>query len=326
MTASLTSFQKKLCNALQRGLPVSAQPFAQIAESLGRTEMDVLRETRALKAAGLIRRLSATLNQRALGMASTLVTAHVPQETLEAVAQAVNRLSGVSHNYLREHRYNLWFTLQEATPDRLHATLLDLGKQFGVDFHSLPVTRVFKLDVRFDLECDEDVLEHDRYDVPGSEPVELRPEHKHVLSRLRDDLEITSRPFDHLHTAELGENEVLRLLTELHDLGVIRRIAAVMNHRKLGYAANVMFAAEVPPEAVVEAGRRLARFRAVSHCYERETFEGWPYNLFAMMHARRMDPIRRAVAGFTKQGDVRSYEMLSTKAELKKQPVRHEFL
>ncbi|MEN6333032.1 MAG: radical SAM protein, partial [Phycisphaerales bacterium] len=157
----LTDLQKRLCNRLQDGLPFCPRPFAEIAEALDSTEAEVLERTRAMKESGVIRRLSAVINPRALGMASTLVTAHVPADRIDAVAAAVNALAGVSHNYLREHRYNLWFTLQESSVDRIAETLAGLRGQFGVEFHSLPVTQVFKLDVRFDPEIDETLTQDD---------------------------------------------------------------------------------------------------------------------------------------------------------------------
>jgi DNA-binding Lrp family transcriptional regulator len=258
-------------------------------------------------------------------MASTLVTAHVPGDQIDSVAAAVNALAGVSHNYLRGHHYNLWFTLQEPSFERIDETLSKFKRQFGVEFHSLPVTQVFKLDVRFDPE-DEDSLTQDAYEIPAAEPASLRPEHKRLLGSLQQGIETTSRPFDVLRQDGQSSEDVLRLLTELNALGVLRRIAAVMDHRKLGYTMNVMFAAEVPAESVADAGRSLARFRAVSHCYERRTFEGWSYNLFAMLHARSETTITRTIREFAKVADVRSHLLLPTVAELKKQPVRHTFL
>jgi DNA-binding Lrp family transcriptional regulator len=325
VSVSLTDFQKRLCNRLQEGLPFCSQPFAEIARVLDSTEAEVLEQTCELKKSGVIRRLSAVINPRALGMASTLVTVHVPADRIDAVAAAVNALAGVSHNYLREHHYNLWFTLQEPSPDRIAETLRGLQGQFGIEFHSLPVTQVFKLDVRFDPE-DDDSLTHDVYEVPVVEPASLRPEHKRLLESLQRGIEVTSRPYDALRLDKQTPEGVLHLLIELSALGVLRRIAAVMDHRRLGYTTNVMFAAEVPAESIVEAGRKLARFRAVSHCYERRTFEGWPYNLFAMLHARSEAAVTRTIHEFTTTADVRSYRLLPTVTELKKQPVRHTFL
>lgn len=327
MSIPLTDFQKRLCSRLQEGLPLCSQPFAEIAEALGSTEAEVLEQTLALKASGVIRRLSAFINHRTLGVASTLVTAHVPPDRIDRVAAAVNALAGVSHNYLREHHYNLWFTLQAESPDRIDETLLYLHGQLGIEFHSLPVTHVFKLDVRFDLEHDDDTLLHDAYEVPGTEPVPLRPEHKQVLNRLQQGIDVVSHPFDALGDVEATHaSSVLPLLVELNALGVLRRVAAVMDYRKLGYTINVLFAVEVPAGFIVQAGQSLARFRAVSHCYERRTFEGWPYSLFAMLHARSETVIERTVDAFTAAADVRSCCLLPTVAELKKQPVRHKFL
>ncbi len=323
MTCELTDVQKRLCHRLQCGLPLSARPFAEIAAEVGGNEADVLRQTRDLMAVGIIRRLSVQINYRALGLSSTLVTGHVPEAQLAEVTSAVNRLPGVSHNYLRRHHFNLWFTLQERSPEQIRVTLLDLQTRFSVDLHSLPVTRVFKLDVRFDLENADAVLFQGVESAPGMQRVEISDEHKRVLARLQDGLEATSRPFDAVRPEAIDEERHFALLGELIDLGVIRRIAGVLNHHKLGFSANVMFAGQVAPARVIEAGRRLARFGTVSHCYERETFEGWPYNLFGMLHGRNMAQIQHTIDTFTVSSDVTAFELLPTQAELKKQPARH---
>ena len=101
MSVQLTPLQKRLCNILQEGLPVCPRPFAEIAKVLDSSEEIILRQIRELKKQGVIRRLGAMINYRALGRVSTFVTAHVPQEDLQEVAEAVNKLAGVSHNYLR---------------------------------------------------------------------------------------------------------------------------------------------------------------------------------------------------------------------------------
>ena len=326
MSAALTDFQKQLCNRLQRGLPVCSQPYAEIAKALDSHEADVLEQTSALKATGIVRRIAAVVNHRALGFSSTLVTAHVPTEPLPLVTEAVNALPGVSHNYLRHHRFNLWFTLQEKSAAQVQATLLGLQAKFGIDFHSLPVTKIFKLDVRFDAESDDGVLLQDVERVPRAEAVVLTDAHRQVLTALQGGLEVASRPFEKVRPEGMTESDLFARLTELIESGVIRRIAGVLNHHKLGFAANVMFAGQVDPEHVVEAGRWLAHSGTVSHCYERQVFEGWPYNLFAMLHGRTMAQIQHTLDHFSATGHVREFELLPTQAELKKQPVRHSFL
>ena len=199
MSLSLTKFQKRLCNALQDGLVVCSRPFTEIARKLDSDEETVLQQTRELKDAGVIRRIRAMTDYRALGRTSTLAAAHVPQEDLPEVADAVNSLEGVSHNYLRDHFYNLWFTLQGPTAEQIEATLSNLSERLGVDFHSLPVTRFFKLDVRFDAieaeprDCSDFHVPKGQTQRPAS--VVLNAKEKLILSKLQDDLAVVSEPF-----------------------------------------------------------------------------------------------------------------------------------
>ena len=319
----LTKFQKQLCNALQEGLPICSRPFDDLAKFLNTDERKVLQEIKELKKAGVIRRICALINYRAGGKTSTLVAAHIPEENLQEVTEAVNSLRGVSHNYLRSHYYNLWFTLQAEFTEQIEVTLSNLSGRLGIDFYSLPVKRAFKLDVRFDTEGQ--LLSQDVEQAPKSETVELDENQKRILSKLQDELDVIAEPFDFLCGEVLEKQEVLRIIAELIDKGVIRRIAAVLDHRKLGFVANVLFACKVPQDKIVEAGKRLARFGIVSHCYERKTFGDWPYNLFAMMHGRSMGEIQHVINKFVEAEKIDSFELLPTAAELKKQPVKHQF-
>jgi len=329
MSVRLSKLQKQLCNELQTGLPVCPRPFARLAESLNSDEKKVLQEIEKLKGAGVIRRISALINYRALGLTGTLVAAHIPEENLQEVAEAINSLDNVSHNYLRRHYYNLWFTLQAESLKQIELTLSNLSARFGIDFHSLPVERVFKLDVRFDAESQGQLLLQDveqaHEQIPNDKTVKLSNSQKLILSKLRDDLALTPKPFDFLCSEGLEEQEILKILTELVDKGVIRRIAGIINHRKLGFVANILFCCEVGRDGVVEAGKRLARFGIVSHCYQRRPLKDWPYNLFAMMHGRSMGDIQHAINKFIKAEKINSYELLPTAAELRKQPVKHHF-
>jgi DNA-binding Lrp family transcriptional regulator len=325
LSLRLTRLQKKLCNELQDGLSICSRPFADLAQFLNSDEQTLLREIRQLKEAGLIRRIRALINHRALGLVSTLVAAHVGEENVQAVAQAINSLDGVSHNYLRKHNYNMWFTLQAPSEKEIEVTLSNLSQRVGVDFHSLPVERVFKLDVRFDAQGEAQPEVEQAVRVPKDQTVELTDREKQILSRLQGELEVTSKPFDFLRGQGLSEQQVLAYIRGLIDKGVIRRIAAVVDYRKLGYVANVMFCCAVGPQRVVEAGEKLALFRIVSHCYERRTFQDWPYNLFAMMHAQSMGQIQHVVDKFVQAEKIDSFDLLPTEAELKKRPVSYHF-
>ncbi len=150
MALRLTKLQKRLCNVLQEDLPICWEPFDDLAKYLGTDEKTLLQQIAQLKELGVVRRFRALINYRALGMKSTLVAAHVPAESLQAVTEAVNAMETVSHNYLRQHHYNMWFTLQARSTQKIELTLSDLTGRFGMEFYSLPVVHFFKLDVRFD--------------------------------------------------------------------------------------------------------------------------------------------------------------------------------
>ncbi len=324
MTLRLTKLQKQLSGVLQDGLPICQRPFDDIARFMGITEQIVLRQTTRLKAAGVIRRIAALINYRTLGFSSTLVAAHIPPENLPEVTAAVNSLENVSHNYLRTHHYNLWFTLQTSSLEEADITLANLSARFGLDFHSLPVEHIFKLDVRFDPDNQNELLDS-APQVPTSEIVHLNDTEKLLLAKLQNDLQVIAKPFDFLCAEDLAIEDILRILTELTDKGVIRRIAAALDHHKLGFVANVLFVAKVGPDRIIEAGKALARFGIVSHCCQRRCFENWPYNLFAMMHSRSMGEIQHIIDRFTQAQKIDSFELLPTAAELKKQAVKYRF-
>jgi DNA-binding Lrp family transcriptional regulator len=320
----MTKLQKQLCNALQEGLPICQKPYADLAEFLNSTEKAILQETGELKEAGVIRRICALINYRALGLTGTLVAAHIPEENLQQVIEAVNSLENVSHNYLREHYYNLWFTLQAESREQIEVTISNISGRFGIDFYSLPVERVFKLDARFDAEG-EGQLFSDIEQVPNGKMVEINKTEKQILSKLEGDLDVLSEPFDFLCSEGLETDEVLRIIQGLIDKGVIRRIAAVIDHRKLGFVANILFCSKVPADKIIEAGKALARFGMVTHCYQRKPVEDWPYNLYAMMHGRSMGEIQHLINKFTEAQRIDLFELLPTAAELKKERVKHQF-
>ena len=322
---NLTQLQKQLCTRLQQGLPVCERPFDNIADELGENVENLLEQIRQLKNEGFIRRFRPIINHRALGKSGTLVTAHVPEERLQEVGERINALSGVSHNYLREHFYNLWFTLQAQSDSEIEHILKDLHECFSIEFHHLPVVRTFKLNVRFDITDNKKDTQNKAVSKPKDETVVLNEDEKNILSKLQNELEITETPFSFLSSENFPIEDVLKIIRRLIERGVIRRIAAVIDYRQVGFTANALFACEVPQEKIIEAGEKLAASELVSHCYERKTFEGWPYNLFAMMHSKSMEEIQKQVRDFIESEKIKSHALLPTITELKKEPVQHKF-
>lgn len=143
---------KKILNLIQENFPVTTRPFLRIAEQTGCDEREVLVRVKRMKEEGVIRRIGAVFDLRMLGFKSTLCAARVPEEKVADFAAAVNSLDGVTHNYRRDNAYNIWFTLIMAGEDAIAATLENIKKETGVDdILSLPATRTFKINAKFDV-------------------------------------------------------------------------------------------------------------------------------------------------------------------------------
>ena len=317
----LSAFEKRLCNALQSGLPIKKRPYAEIGRALGSNEDATLKQTRELVKRGIIRRIGAVVNWRAIGKASTLVAAACASgENLKRVVAAVKAMEGVSHNYLREHRYNLWFTLQADSQKNIEAILGDLSQRFGVAFHGLPVERTFKLDVRFDAESEGQKLLKPAIEVGQRGRAKLDEIDRRILAALetgpfdkaRGGLEVVAQPYEVLCKDGLTIDEVLSRIEGMIGRGAINRLGAIVDQHKLGFAANAMFVCRANGRRAVEIGKALAHLQNVSHCYERRPFKGWPFNLFAMMHGRSMAEIRRAAEAFVKAEGIEKWDVLRT--------------
>jgi DNA-binding Lrp family transcriptional regulator len=145
-----------------------------------------------------------------------------------------------------------------------------------------------------------------------------------VILALQRDLTITPRPF--LEVAEhlgIREEELLAAISSLMVRGYIRRFGATLRHQKSGYAANALVAWAVPESELKHIGEKLASQRAVSHCYARRPAEGWPYNLYTMIHGRTPEDCVKIAARMAADTGISTYEMLFSETELKKTTMRY---
>ncbi len=143
---------RRLLNRVQSDFPVTPQPYATIGQELGMREAEVLERLTRLKDAGLIRRIGGNFSPEKLGFVSTLCAARVPADEVDRFAAVVNRYTGVTHNYLRENDYNVWFTFIAPSMDEIEANLAAIRNVTGVtDIMNLPATRVFKIRAKFDV-------------------------------------------------------------------------------------------------------------------------------------------------------------------------------
>jgi DNA-binding Lrp family transcriptional regulator len=145
----MDEMDKAILNEIQSHFPIVSRPYEEVGERVGATEAEVVRRVQAMLDRGVIRRLGANFTSRKLGYTSTLCAAHVPPELLERFVEVVNRYPGVTHNYLRQHHFNVWFTLIAESTARLDQILAEISAASGVEVLSLPAQEIFKIKVDF---------------------------------------------------------------------------------------------------------------------------------------------------------------------------------
>jgi DNA-binding Lrp family transcriptional regulator len=360
MTA-LTPFQCDVLAAVQEPLPLCERPFERLAAGLHCTEQTLLDEIRRLKADGLIRRYRPQLRYRAMGRSAVLAAAAVPEERFDQTAAIVSALSSVSHNYQRDGRLNLWFTLQGASIDEIDAALDRLRQTAGLPFFSFPALTVYKLDVQFDPAgpgprwFEPRRVGRAHHEIGASHWFEScrvgRAHHEIGASHWFESCRVGHAHHDARHgTKPLTPDEInviqaiqmelpleprpfeamlkdaavsdpMTVLRSLADKGVLSKIAAVLNYPRLGYTANAMVCAVVDDARIDPLGQALAQIPAVTHCYHRRPCPDWPYTLYAMFHADTLDRIADFVRSFFHTHNIADFNLLPTVRELKKSPV-----
>ena len=148
----MDDLDRSIINIIQSDFPIAPRPYAEVAKRLDLPEEDILERVHALKEEGIIRRIGASFNSRKLDFSSTLCAARVPEEKVEAFVKTVNRFPGVTHNYLRNSPYNVWFTFIAETMDEIEESLEIIRQETGVvEIRNLPALRTFKIKVDFAL-------------------------------------------------------------------------------------------------------------------------------------------------------------------------------
>jgi DNA-binding Lrp family transcriptional regulator len=148
---NLSSSEYRILDIIQSHFPLESRPYAAVGRALGLTEAEVLAYVRALKGKGIIRRLGPNFQSSTLGFRSTLCAAKVPPEKLDAFIAEVNACPGVTHNYLRKHEYNVWFTLIGPSWEAVCETLNAVSEKTGIAILNLPAEKLYKIRVDFPM-------------------------------------------------------------------------------------------------------------------------------------------------------------------------------
>ncbi|HZD36105.1 MAG TPA: AsnC family transcriptional regulator [Nitrososphaeraceae archaeon] len=324
---TIDSLDKQILNEIQWQFPLVNRPFLEISKRYNISEDEVLERIRTLKRTGLIRQINAIFDTRRLGYKSTLVAFSVLQDKLEQVANVVNSHPGVSHNYERNHEYNMWFTLAVPPSGDLKRDLEHMASQGGViKYRVLPTLKLYKIGVKLD------VLNQDPSNPQPTEELKTVSQakftatdlDKRFIRVLQQDIETTSEPFKNSARAlGITTDQLFEKAKEYEKIGVMRRFAAILRHRDAGFSANGMVVWKVPDDKIDEVGYKLAAFPQVSHCYRRPVFSDWPFNLFSMVHARTLQAAERIAETMSSAVKIQEYSILFSSREFKKQRVKY---
>lgn len=333
MSAAADAADAALLGVIQESIPFVRRPFAELGARCGLSESGTLERVRALKAARVIRQISAIFDTRSLGYASSLVAARIAPELLDRAVAVINSHPGVSHNYLRNHEFNLWYTLAVPPISRLglEGTVDLLHRLSGAETtRLLPTLRLFKIGVRFDTEGSAAPDARSKPAYTEANRGEARPLDEREIRFVRlmqRDLAVEEEPFVAI-AAELGLSfeEAAAMHGEFLANGRMRRFAAVLHHRKAGFGANAMGVWAGPqddPEALGKLGETMAGFSAVSHAYQRPSYPDWPYNLFTMVHGKSEEECERTLDAIASATGITDRHALYSTQEFKKVRVRY---
>lgn len=316
--ARLTGADRKLLEEVQSRFPLCTRPYAAIGERLGRGERGVIGSLRSLKKGGVIRRIGPVYDARANGLVTTLVALSVPARRVAAAARVINACDGVTHNYRRRHPLNIWFTLTSPDQKTQTAVLRGIRREISpVRWLELPATGVFTVGLVLPVETGRlDDLPSVRT-VKGKTPSAGRrafpPPARSLTVRIPFDLPLKSKPFPRGAPAELRR---------LRASGRVRRFGAVLDERRIGYRFTTLATWRVPHARLRKAGRLMASFPQVSHCYARKTGKAWPFNLYTVVHERNRERGLLLLEKLACASGARDYLILESVERLKRSSLR----
>jgi DNA-binding Lrp family transcriptional regulator/thiosulfate reductase cytochrome b subunit len=333
---NLPDSECRILQLLQDEFPLCRSPYAEVARRTGLSPEDADRRIFSLRQRGVIRRIGGVINPRRLGLAATLVAMKVPPERVNEVDAVVYALPNVTHNCLREHEYNMWLTLTAKSREELAATVSQLKRVTRItELLDLPSSKTYKINVRLDCGQPQAAPRGTRAEAagppltdaqgappaPGSKPgpVKLTETQEKVLDLLQGDLPDGLEPYDALaERAGLPVETFLATARELIQCGCFRRISALVNHGQLGFRANALCVWQVPVGHEDEAGRAIAGFSAVTHCYRRPVSDDWPYAIFSTIHGPNRAACEETARQIAEKVDPIAHCVIFTVRELKK--------
>jgi siroheme decarboxylase len=320
----LDDLDRRLLNLMQGSFPIAPRPYQHVAAESGMEEAEVMARVQRLLDARIIRQVTPIFDTRALGYSSMLVAAKVDPAYPHRAAQVINEHPGVSHNYLRNHDFNLWFTIATEPDSKLglEGTLEVLAAEAGAEsMRQLPTLKLFKIRMDLEMEGSTDDLSKA---VAVAPPAETEPQPYDefdiaVIRATQGDMPVIPEPYAPA-ADQLGipQTQLITHLQEMQERRLLRRVAAILFHRRAGFSANGMGVWKVPDDKIMELGPRMAAFRGISHCYQRPTYQDWPYSIFTMAHGRSKEECDAILDSIANETGIDERATLYSSTEFKK--------
>jgi DNA-binding Lrp family transcriptional regulator len=316
---------KEILLKIQKGFPLVSQPFKEIAKQLKIDENEVIKIIKEQKEQKIIRQISAIFDTKNLEYKSSLVAFEIDEDKIDKAVEIINAHPGVSHNYERNHKFNIWFTCAVSPNSNigLENTIKILAKLTKAnDYIMLPTLKLFKISVKLDTTGKEKKKEK----VTKKEKINinLTPLHYEIIKLLQNDIDIVSEPFKNIiNKLNINYEEFFKIVKELEQSGIMRRFASILNHRKAGFNANAMVVWDINEQKSEEIGKIASSFSAVSHCYLRPKYPNWQYNLFTMIHGKTKEDTDTIIDDISKEIEYKDYMPLYSSREFKKVRLRY---
>jgi DNA-binding Lrp family transcriptional regulator len=332
----LDELDKELLQLLQDNFPVERRPWANLGKILGISEGEVLSRIQRLSSDGFIRKLRTILDAQKLNTcSSTLMAMKVPEEKMEGVVNVVNEYMSVTHNYRREHDYNLWFTVTTCGGKDLRSTVEEIKRRTGISDHDildLPTTSVFKIDVRFKftnggvkaMKMNNNMNMNTTMNTTMNNADVIN---KAIIHTTQERIPLVNEPFAEIaKETGISQDEVITRLQELISVGVIKRLGISVNQRKIGIVANAVVAWKVPREQVKRVGNMLSAYKEITHCYERVTVPGkWEHNLFTVIHGYNRESVEEIAKMMSEAIGISDYLVMFSNGQFKRTSVMHPY-
>jgi siroheme decarboxylase len=320
-----TELEKRILNRIQKDWSITQSPYSEIAQDLNINEDILMQHIDNLKKEKIVREISAIFNAASLGYESALIAFEVPESDIDNAALNINAHTGVSHNYLRDNKYNIWFTLTIRGGSFEEEVGVLAEKSRAKDFLILKNEKLFKIGLMLNIGEDNPAIVSNSG--RSNKIRSLSGTEKKAVLVLQSDLPLDRRPFIKLIESlniDIDEKSIVQTAEALKKDGIMRRFGAVLKHTNAGYGFNAMTVWDIEDKSDTDIENIFLPVQNISHLYKRTIFPGkWEYGLFAMIHARSEKELKNLIDKLEHDSGIRNYSVLNSIREFKKKRVKY---